>query len=95
MGLNSQQWDKWHYQQWGQRMSQAGMWSYRGAMWKKVTGSYPSPEEVGLDADHDFFNPNVVCSSQTTYRSGKKDPREYFHHGKKLKPSDKLHPKAV
>ena len=93
--LTGHQWDKWNYQAWGQSMSVAGMWSFRGAMWKKATGAYPKPEEVGLDADHDFFNPNVVCTTWTTYSSGKKSAREYFHHGRKLKPSNKLYPKTI
>ena len=93
--LSGQQWDIWNYQAWGSHMSVAGMWSYRGAQWKKCTGAYPKPEEVGLAPDHDFFNPDVVCTSWTQYRNGKKSRREYFHHGRKLKPSDWRYPKTI
>ena len=84
---------RWDYQAWDQRMSIAGLWSYRGKLWKRCTGSYPTPEEVGLPADHDFFNPDVVCFSQVTYRDGRKKPPEYHHHGRKLKPGHRLYPK--
>ena len=84
---------RWDYQAWDQRMSIAGLWSYRGKLWARCTGSYPTPEEVGLPADHDFFNPDVVCSSQQMHWSGTKTPMEYFHHGRRLKPGHRLYPK--
>ena len=90
--LSWETWMKWEYKQWGQEMSIPGLWSFRGKQWKKATGSYPKPEEVGLPADHHFFNPNVVCSSQYTYRNGTKDPVRYFHHGRLLKPGHRLYP---
>lgn len=91
--LSQQSWNKWNYQQWGQRMSIAGLWSFRGAQWRKVTGRYPDPEEVGLDPNHDFFNPDVICTSWTQFANGKRGATKYFHHGRKLQPGDRLYPK--
>ena len=84
---------KWEYKAWDQKMSMGCLWSYRGMIWKKCTGSYPTPEEVGLDPDHDFFNPDVICSSQWHKRNGDKGPMEFFHHGRKMKPTHRLYPK--
>ena len=89
-------WDemiKWDYQAWDQKMSIAGLWSYRGKLWARCAGAYPSPEEVGLPADHDFFNPDVVCSSRWIKRDGTKGPWQYHHHGRRLKPGHRLYPK--
>lgn len=83
---------KWDYQAWGQEMSIAGLWSYRGKLWKKYAGSLPTPEEMELPPDHPFFDPDVVCESQVMYRSGKKGPKEYRHHGRLLKPGHRLYP---
>ncbi len=91
--ISSNDWTKWEYKAWNQQMSLSGLWSFRGAKWKQATGSYPKPEDVGLEPDHDFFNPDVVCATQWVKRNGEKSPIEYFHHGRKMKPTHRLYPK--
>lgn len=67
-----------------------GLWSYRGFIWAKYEGAYPTPEEVGLAADHDFFNPDVVCVVERRKYGGKLVSREQWHHGKKMRPGHRL-----
>lgn len=74
----------------------AGLWSYRGAIWVRYEGCYPKPEDVGLEPDHWFFNPDVVCLSETRKQGGEVIKREQRHHGRKMKPTHRLYdPKWV
>lgn len=68
----------------------AGLWSYRGYIWKKYEGKYPTPEEVGLPADHTFFDPDYVCYSRTIDASGVIRNEEWHHHGRLMRPSHRL-----
>lgn len=86
---------KWDFKQWGQPMSIGGLWSYRGKIWKKYAGAYPYPDEVGLEPGHPFFNPDLVCCTSTMNSAGKVVKEEYRHHGRLLRPTDKLYPKKA
>ena len=74
--------------------SVSGLWSYRGYIWKKYEGKYPTPEEVGLPADHDFFNPDVIDYSESVNAYGEVVNQEWRHHGLLMKPTHRLWPKA-
>ena len=77
-----------------EQMSIPGLWSYRGAIWKKYAGSMPTPEEVGLPSGHSFFDPDVVCTTTVHYSNGRKGATEHYHRGRKLKPSHRLFPRT-
>ena len=83
---------RWDFKEFGQQMSMAGLWSYRGKLWKKYAGSYPYPKDVDMEPKHPFFDPDVVCHIQTIGSSGKVLSEEWRHHGRKLKPGDRLYP---
>jgi hypothetical protein len=68
----------------------SGLWSYRGAIWKKYEGKMPTPEEVGLPADHSFFDPNYVCYSRSWDSNGVLRNEEWHHHGSKMRPTHRL-----
>ena len=68
----------------------AGLWSYRGKIWAKYAGGYPTPEEVGLPADHDFFDPDYVCYSECKKADGTVVNQEWHHHGIKMRPTHRL-----
>ena len=74
-------------------MSISGLWSYRGAIWKKYAGSMPTPEEVGLPSGHAFFDPDVVCTCRSSFSNGRPDKVEHYHRGRKLKPTHRLFPR--
>lgn len=84
---------KWDFQSWGSPMSIASCWSYRGKIWKKYAGAYPYPDDIGLEPGHPFFNPDLVDRSEVIDRTGKVVKTEYRHHGRLLRPTDKLYPK--
>ena len=67
-----------------------GLWSYRGKIWKKYAGQMPTPEEVGLEADHAFFDPDYVCYSEMKKFDGTVVNQEWHHHGVKMRPSHRL-----
>ena len=81
---------RWDYKEWGQQMSIAGLWSYRGHLWKKYAGAYPTPDEVGMSADDSFFDPDYVDHSRTFNRDGELLDETWFHRGRKLKPTHRL-----
>ena len=64
--------------------SMPGLWSRRGAIWRKHAGQYPKPADVGLPPDHDFFVPQVVDYVVTRDRQGNVLTEEWFHHGRKI-----------
>ena len=68
----------------------ASLWSHRGVIWKKHEGRYPTPSEVGLEPDHAFFDPDVVCVSRTYDRNQKLLSVEQYFRGRRLKPTHKL-----
>ena len=68
----------------------SGLWSYRGKIWAKYAGSYPKPSEVGLEASHDFFNPDYVCHERWRNADGKILKEAWYHHGRKMKPTHRL-----
>lgn len=78
---------------WG-NLSISGLWSYRGAIWKKYAGSMPTPEEVGLPSGHSFFDPDVVCTCRSSFSNGRPDKVEHYHRGRRLKPTHRLFPKT-
>ena len=92
--MTHSEYTNWNYQGWNQQMSIYGLWAYRGFLWKKYAGEYPSPEEVGLPANHSFFNADFVDEQRTIDSSGKVKSVEYFHLGRKLKPTHRLYPKG-
>ena len=81
---------RWNYQEFGQRMSVYGVWAYRGYLWKKYAGKYPKPEEVGLPENHVFFDPDFVDMSTTMGYDGEVKEVEYFHMGRKMRPTHRL-----
>ena len=91
--MTHSEYTKWNYKEFGQEMSVAGLWSYRGFLWKKYAGKYPTPEEVGLAPDHWFFDADFVDTAMTYDYNGKLKKVEHFHRGKKIKPSHRLYPK--
>ena len=48
------------------------------------------PEEMGMDADHTFFNPDYVCHGTTRNSDGKILKEEFTHHGRVIKPTHRL-----
>lgn len=91
--MTSAEYTRWNYQEWAQQMSVPGVWAYRGFLWKKYAGKYPTPEEVGLPADHWFFQKDFVDESRTIGNDGVVKSVDYFHHGRKMKPTHRLWPK--
>ena len=71
-------------------MSIPGLWSYRGWIWAKYEGRYPTPEEVGLPSGHSFFDPDVVCTTTIHYSNGRPPKTENYYRGRKLKPGHRL-----
>ena len=88
--MSHDEYTNWNYQAWAQNMSVYGLWSYRGYLWKKYAGKYPTPEEVGLPANHTFFDPDFVDMSKTIGYDGVVKKVEYFHLGRKMKPTHRL-----
>ena len=68
-----------------------GLWSHRGVIWKKYEGTYPNPEDVGLEPDHPFFDPEVVTISRTMNGNGECIAIDQFWRGRRLKPSHRLY----
>ena len=87
--LSLQESEVMHGYPWG-RLSIAGLWSWRGKIWAKYAGGYPTPEEMGMDADHTFFNPDYVCHGTTRNSDGKILKEEFTHHGRVIKPTHRL-----
>ena len=87
--------DNWDYKgaTWG--WSLAHLWSYRGRVWKKYEGSYPKPEEVGLEPDHPFFDPDHIDISETRDASGNVLKREVFWRGRRIKPGHRMFPNVL
>lgn len=73
-------------------LSIPGLWSYRGWIWNKYEGRYPTPDEVGLPDGHSFFDPDVVCTCITHFSNGRLPKTEHYHRGRKLKPGHRLYP---
>ena len=78
-----------HSYPWEPALSIAGLWSWRGSIFKKYMGFMPTPEEIGMDPTDSFFDPDYVCES-CMYNSSQ-EPIEYhfYHHGRKLRRSEK------
>ena len=87
--MGQRQWEAMYSYPW-YGFSQDGLWSYRGYIWKKHEGKYPTPEEVGLPADHAFFDPDYVCHSVRKNADQKVVAEEWHHHGVKMRPTHRL-----
>ena len=85
----------WDYQGASFSWSIDHLWSYRGRLWEKYTGSYPKPEEVGLPADHPFFDPDHVCVGETRDYNGKLLGRTVFYRGRRIKPGHRMFPSLL
>ena len=69
----------------------SGLWSHRGAIWKKHEGSYPAPDQVGLPATHAFFDPDFVDVSEVKNQHNEVLRVEQWHHGRRIKPTHRLY----
>ena len=90
--MGSQEMDNWDYKGASSDWSIAHLWSYRGRLWKKYEGSYPKPEEVGLPANHPFFDPDHVCVGESYDCNGKLLGRTVRWRGRKIKPGHRMFP---
>ena len=63
----------------------AGLWSWRGEIWAKYAGSYPEPDEVGLEADHSFFKPGLVTEKWGPNQKGQIVLQGVYRHGRKIR----------
>lgn len=74
----------------GLDMSIAALWSWRGVQCKKYLGFYPKPEEIGLAADHAFYDADLVDISMMRDSSGKAVKVFCTHHGRKIRRTERL-----
>lgn len=78
-----------HDYPWEDDVSIPGLWSWRGAIYKKYMGYMPTPEDMDLPADHPFFDPDYVCEG---YRMNSKlecIAINFVHHGRKIRRNEK------
>lgn len=66
-------------------MSISELWSWRGQIAKKLLGRMPTPEEVGIEPDHAFFNPHELSFMQCFDSRGQLKDSGYYRHGRRLK----------
>jgi hypothetical protein len=74
---------------WHLDLSIPGMWSWRGAIFKKYMGFMPTPEEINLPATDAFFNPEYICESKCTTSSLRVIDYTFAHHGRKIRRNEK------
>ena len=67
-----------------------GLWSWRGKIWKKYEGRYPTQEELSMEPDHVFFDPDFICYCRHINSSGEVTKEEWFHHGRRITPASRL-----
>ena len=65
--------------------STTGLWAWRGHIARKLLGRMPTPEEVGLPADHPYFDPDLIEEVQAHDGSGPVGEPQYFRRGRRLK----------
>ena len=93
--MSPQEMDNWDYQGASWHWGIGHLWSYRGRIWKKYEGSYPTPEEVGLEPDHPFFNPDHVSVGETRDASGRLLKVTVLWRGRRIKPGHRFYPKHL
>ena len=87
--MNESEYLAWTEYPWSEDLSISGLWSWRGAIFKKYMGFMPTPEEIDLPPEHKFFNPEYICEGST--RNSRNEVLEYHfaHHGRKIRRNEK------
>ena len=83
--MSSREYTAIHSYPWEPSLSIAGLWSWRGSIFKKYMGFMPTPKEIGMDPSDSFFDPDYVCESLS--RTHNNEPIEYhfYNHGRKIR----------
>lgn len=71
------------------QMSIAGLWSWRGSIFKKYMGFMPTPEEIGMDPSDSFFDPDYICEVMERNLSNEPIQVFFYHHGRKIRRNEK------
>ena len=74
----------------GPDMSISSLWSWRGAQCKKYLGYYPKPEEIGLEPDHPFYDPDYIDLAITFGWGGVVKSVKPCHHGRPIRRNERL-----
>lgn len=74
----------------GPDMSLSSLWSWRGLQCKKYLGFYPDPKDIGKPRNHSFYDPDFIDCCETFNSEGKLLKREFRHHGRKIRPNERL-----
>ena len=78
-----------HSYPWGIGVSVPGLWSWRGAIFKKYMGQMPTPEEIGIKASHPFFDPEVICEGSRTSATNVTIDYHFHHHNRVIRRNEK------
>ena len=74
---------------WEPGMCLGGLWSWRGAIFKKYMGYMPTPEEFDEKPTHPFFDPDFVSEGWERRSTGETIAVNFIHNGRLIRRNEK------